>query len=365
MIAEASADSHTTSQEGEETIASYQDLVRVFHAHPDWLQQFRQMVLTYDLIELPRRFEEFTRREFAPLKATIEEQGRRLEHVEGDVAVLKGDVNVLKADVNELKQDVTVLKADVNELKQDVTVLKADVSELKQDVTVLKADVSELKQDVTVLKQDVAVLKQDVTVLKADVSELKQDVTVLKQDVTVLKQDVAVLKQDVAVLKQDVAVLKQDVAQLKRDVAILQARVDRMANELAELKGNDFERSLREKAPARFARVLRRCRVVHHEQLAERLEDALEARKIDEAAFEDALTIDLVVSGQMKEDRRPVMLAIEASLTVDRGDVERAARRANIIAAATGCEVIGVAFSKETLTDGARSLAAECGVLLF
>ena len=344
MIAEASADSHTTSQEGEETIASYQDLVRVFHAHPDWLQQFRQMVLTYDLIELPRRFEEFTRREFAPLKATIEEQGRRLEHVEGDVAVLKGDVNVLKADVNELKQDVTVLKADVNELKQDVTVLKADVSELKQDVTVLKADVSELKQDVTVLKQDV---------------------TVLKQDVAVLKQDVAVLKQDVAVLKQDVAVLKQDVAQLKRDVAILQARVDRMANELAELKGNDFERSLREKAPARFARVLRRCRVVHHEQLAERLEDALEARKIDEAAFEDALTIDLVVSGQMKEDRRPVMLAIEASLTVDRGDVERAARRANIIAAATGCEVIGVAFSKETLTDGARSLAAECGVLLF
>ena len=358
MIAEASADSHTTSQEGEETIASYQDLVRVFHAHPDWLQQFRQMVLTYDLIELPRRFEEFTRREFAPLKATIEEQGRRLEHVEGDVAVLKGDVNVLKADVNELKQDVTVLKADVSELKQDVTVLKADVSELKQDVTVLKQDVAVLKQDVTVLKADVSELKQDVTVLK-------QDVTVLKQDVAVLKQDVAVLKQDVAVLKQDVAVLKQDVAQLKRDVAILQARVDRMANELAELKGNDFERSLREKAPARFARVLRRCRVVHHEQLAERLEDALEARKIDEAAFEDALTIDLVVSGQMKEDRRPVMLAIEASLTVDRGDVERAARRANIIAAATGCEVIGVAFSKETLTDGARSLAAECGVLLF
>jgi len=295
MIAEAPADHRKAGQENEETIASYQDLVRIFHAHPDWLQQFRQMVLTYDLIELPRKFEEFVQRDFAALKTTVERQGRRLDHIEGDV---------------------------------------------------------------TVLKQDVTVLKQDVTVLK-------QDVTVLKQDVAVLKQDVAVLKQDVAVLKQDVAVLKQDVAQLKRDVAILQARVDRMANELAELKGNDFERSLREKAPARFARILRRCRVLHHEQLADRLEDALEASKLDEAAFEDALNIDLVVSGQMKEDRRPVMLAVEASLTVDRGDVERAARRADIIAAATGCEVIGLAFSKEAITEGARDLATERGVLLL
>lgn len=244
----------------EETIASYQDLVRVFHAHPDWLQQFRQMVLTYDLIELPRRFDEFVRRDFTALKTTVDQQNERLQAIESNGAVLK---------------------------------------------------------------------------------------------------------EDVAVLKEDVAILKQDVAQLKQDVAFLQARVERMAIELAELKGNDFERTLREKAPGRFARVLRRCRVLHHEALAERLEEALDRGQIDEAAFEDALAIDLVVAGLLKEDRRPVILAIEASLTVDRRDVERAACRADIIAVAMGSEAIGVAFCKETITEGARELAVERGVLLL
>ncbi len=42
---------------------------------------------------------------------------RRLERIEGDVAVLKGDVAVLKGDVAVLKGDVAVLKDDVEVLK--------------------------------------------------------------------------------------------------------------------------------------------------------------------------------------------------------------------------------------------------------
>ena len=288
-----------TLKKEEFIIRTFDDILNALRERPDWAEELRKLVLTEELIALPKKFEDFRREEFRPLKEKVDK------------------------------------------IEQDVTGLKEDMIVVKQDVAILKEDVTVLKQDVTVLKQDVTVLKQDVTVLKQDVTVLKEDVTVLKQDVAILKQDVAILKEDVAILKQDVAVLKQDVA---------------------TLKGNDFERTVRERAPAYFGRLIRRCRGISFEQLADKLDDAIDAGLIRDEDKAEAILVDAVVTGKLKTGKE-VILAVEVSLKVDTEDVERAARRANIISQAYGIETIGVAVGKE-YSEKARRIAEDLNVVL-
>jgi cell division protein FtsB len=282
-------------------IKNLADLVKVLLQKPEWLEFLRSIILTHDLIEFPKVFQEFLEKEFEPLK-----------------------------------QDVKVLKDKTEKIEQDVAVVK-------EDVKVLKEKTERIEQDVEVLKQDVGVLKQDVGVLK-------QDVAVLKQDVAVLKQDVAVLKQDVAVLKQDVAVLKQDMKYLK--------------GEVGRLKGHDFERRIREKYYAYFGRLLKKSKLISFEVLQESLEEAVEVGLITEDEADEIRWLDLLISGIIKSNQKEVLLGVEVSYSIYEEDISRASRRSDILATLFKKEVIptivGVEISEELMKS-----AEERGVLVI
>jgi chromosome segregation ATPase len=269
------------------SIVTFADILRALKSHPDWLEELRKIILTTELLELPKKFDELL---------------KRVEKIESDVEILK------------------------------------------QDVAVLKQDVAVLKQDVAVLKQDVAVLKQDVAVLKQDVAVLKQDVAVLKQDVAVLKQDVAVLKQDVAVLKQDVAVLKQDVEILKKDMAYLKG-------EFGRFKGKDFERTIKDKHYAYFGKLLRKTKLVQFEEILQIIDDAEEKGLIKEEQRDSLLNLDIIVKGQIKSTQKPVVLAVEISYSLYEDDIERAIERAQILAQILHEEVIPTVVTAEVRED--------------
>ena len=118
-------------------VLTFADIIRALREHPEWLEELRKIILTTELIELPKKFEEMLVR--------MEKLEKKVDKIEKDVEILKQDVAILKQDVEILKQDVAVLKQDVAVLKQDVAILKQDVAVLKQDVAVLKQDVSYLK----------------------------------------------------------------------------------------------------------------------------------------------------------------------------------------------------------------------------
>ena len=125
-------------------VLTFADIIRALREHPEWLEELRKIILTTELIELPKKFEEMLVR--------MEKLEKKVDKIEKDVEILKQDVAILKQDVEILKQDVAVLKQDVAVLKQDVAILKQDVAILKQDVEILKQDVGLLKQDVSYLK---------------------------------------------------------------------------------------------------------------------------------------------------------------------------------------------------------------------
>nr|HPK45282.1 hypothetical protein [Spirochaetota bacterium] len=173
----------------------------------------------------------------------------------------------------------------------------------------------------------------------------------LKQTVQKQGEDIAVLKEDVAVLKEDVAVLKQDVGVLKSDVG--------------DLKGDSFERKVRERAPSYFGKIIRKCKLISHIELANILDDALDTGIIGDDERDDALLCDIVVTGALRSDKeRKVLIVAEVSVVVDKQDVERAASRTKVIEKCMGLPGIPVVIGKEH-TEGALKRADELQVIVI
>jgi len=215
---------------------------------------------------------------------------------------------------------------------------------------ILTSELLELPKKVDELLIRVARLEEDVAVLKQDVAILKQDVAILKQDVAILKQDVAILKQDVAILKQDVAILKQDVAYLK--------------GEFGRFKGKDFERTIRERYYAYFGRILRKAKLIPFEEILPILDDAEDKRVITPEQRDAVLRLDILISGQIKELKKDVILAVEVSYSLYPEDLERAFERAQILASLLNKEVIPTVVACE-VTEDIEKQADEKGILLI
>ncbi len=149
-------------------------------------------------------------------------------------------------------------------------------------------------------------------------------------------------------LKADVEILKKDVGVLKIDVA--------------KLRGESFERKVRENAPAFLGRVIRRLRPIDKFTLADILDDAIDSGLIDEDMKDFALKVDFAGKGRLKETGKEVHIALEATLTLYPEDVEKVFKRAMIISKAVGQETIPVVVYLNAKEE-ALSLAEEIGVL--
>ncbi|QJA06511.1 hypothetical protein FVE67_06735 [Thermosulfurimonas marina] len=215
---------------GSPEIRTFSDLLRVLRTHPEWLEELRSVLLTADLLELPRKFEEFLRHRYPELERRMGAQEFRLSRLE-----------------------------------------------------------------------------------------------------------------------RDMEELKRDVKQLKKDVA--------------RLKGDNFERKVREKVPSYFGRILLRCRVIAAEEVAELVDEAFEEGRITEEERLEVLRLDVLVKGKLKESRVEACLAAEVSLTVDVEDVERAARRDEVLNRLLDCPVLPVVIG-ERITEGARRKAEDLQVIV-
>ncbi|HIJ59273.1 MAG TPA: hypothetical protein HPP56_01450 [Nitrospirae bacterium] len=194
--------------------------------------------------------------------------------------------------------------------------------------------------------------------LKNKVIKIEKDVEILKEDVEILKEDVEILKEDVEILKEDVEILKEDVKILKEDVKILKEDVKILKNDVSYLKGDIFEGKVRDKAPAFFGKLLTKTKVIRIEDYSEVLDDANEKGLITDKERAEALNIDVLVKGIMKNNNREVILAGEVSVTVDIEDVERVSKRVKIFSKVYDKETIGVVIGQK-ITERAKLLADE------
>lgn len=157
--------------------------------------------------------------------------------------------------------------------------------------------------------------------------------------------------------------LENIVAELAEAQKRTELQVQRLTDRMGQIVGDLLEIKYHDKPFSYFGRIVRRARTV---DLAE-VEDLLGEGLTQEQLFE-LLQLDLLVHGQLRQPRGErkehpeVWLAIEVSSVVDREDVQRVARPAEILRQA-GLPVLAVAAGGN-LTPEARELARTTGVAL-
>jgi hypothetical protein len=137
-------------------------------------------------------------------------------------------------------------------------------------------------------------------------------------------------------------------------VTALARRVQTLTDDMGALKGRSLEAGYRTKEPAYFGRLIRRPHVLTSDELVTLLEDAREPGVSSDTEVQELYDADLVVRGRRAIGGTEVYLVMEVSWSVGPYDVERAARRAALLA--------GIGVAVMPVVAGAR-LTAEAGRL--
>ena len=147
--------------------------------------------------------------------------------------------------------------------------------------------------------------------------------------------------------------LAREVARLGIGMGDLQRTQKRLIIDVADLKGERLERRYRERAPAYFGGLIRGARALTTEDLDGLLESAVDRGHLSEDEAKEVLHSDVVVRGRRREDDSEVYLVVEVSSGVGPGDVERAARRAEILSR-SGVAALAVLAGERITADASR-----------
>ena len=186
--------------------------------------------------------------------------------------------------------------------------------------------------------------------IEKDVAEMKIDIAALKADVKELKADVAELKTDMAEVKADVAELKTDMAEVKADVAELKTDMRKAQDDIAYLRGSDLEirlhRNLRSIVSQRLDLI--RPRIMQSQlqeplnEFADEVYDAFRDGRINKDQHRRIERTDFIMRARLSDTHASVLVAVEASATVDAHDIERARQSADALATVFGLDAIAV-----------------------
>jgi len=142
----------------------------------------------------------------------------------------------------------------------------------------------------------------------------------------------------------------------EEQLTALVATVKSLADAVADLKGDQLERHYREHADAYFAPLLNRLRVLSVEERSSLAADARDAGRLSPEEAHDLLQSDLILRGKGAVGS-DLFLVVEVPSVIDSRDVTRAARRAQLLATATGLPVTSGVAGKQATSEAAAEAA--------
>ena len=199
------------------------------------------------------------------------------------------------------------------------------------------------------------VLTDELLALPERVATLTEQVTMLTGQMTTLTARVTELVEAQKRTDGQIAELIEAQKRTDRQITELTQVVRTLVDDVGELKGDALENRYRNRVYAYFGRLLRPVHALSPDELTSLLEEAVDSGALSEAEADEVALADLVVRGRRREDGTQVYLAVEVSWSVDLNDVERAIRRANLLAK-IGTPTMPVVAGRRA-TDEAKQLA--------
>ena len=247
---------------------------------------------------------------------------------------------------------------------------EADVQELKEGQVRTEADVQELKEGQVRLESDVQELKAGQARMEERQARTEADVRELKEGQARTEADVQELKAGQARLEERQARTEADVKELKEGQARLETGQNHIRGEINNLRGDKYERRItrfiantaRSHFNMRQVRVLLGEFTPDNNELIDLLDDAEENRGVITAEQgQDLGLADIIIAGVNRADGTPRYVVIEAAVTLNRDDVVRALRRADVLGAVTGQAVLPVVIGS-AIDEIDRRRADDAGV---
>jgi hypothetical protein len=130
-------------------------------------------------------------------------------------------------------------------------------------------------------------------------------------------------------------------------------RIGRLQDDVGDLKGVVMEERYYRRASSYFSRLVRRSQVISGNELTTLLEEAVARGALSEEGADEIGWADVVVRGQRREDGTDLYLVVEVSWGVGTSDVERAVRRAALLAQ-TGVQTLPVVAGDHIIDEAAE-----------
>ena len=243
--------------------------------------------------------------------------------------------------------------------EEQFAILAAAQGRTDQRLEALAAAQERTADQLSTLTERVDRLTERVDTLAIQLIALTARVDALTARVDALTERVDRLTEQMTLLTARVDALTQRVDRLTEQMAALVARVDTLNDKVGELTGWAWEARYRDRAPAYLGRLMRHVRVLPASRLASVLDAAVAGGRLSEADMDEIERADLICSGRRREDGAAAYLVVEVSAGVRLSDVQRAARRAELLAR-TGTPALAVVAGERFHRD-AQEAASELG----
>jgi hypothetical protein len=282
-----------------------QDFLRLLRERPEWLDEVRRVVLTDELLALPRELAEAQLRtdaRFAELAEAIQRLGLRFEEAQ----------RRNEEQLAELRRQTDVRFAELAEAQRRN---EEQLAELRRQTDARFAELAEAQRR---NEEQLAELRRQTDARFAELAEAIRQLT-----------------------------LRFEEAQQRND------------DRFADIRGELLEIRYRNRIGSIFGGRLRKPRLVDGGDVWDMFRG-----RLDEAEIRRIVAADLIVRGGLlpAQGEGELWLVVEVSGVIDRNDVARAAERAALLRKA-GLLVVPVAAG-ERLTQGAATLSSEFGVAI-
>ncbi len=391
------------------TVQDFEDLIQLLDQHPQWLETLRQRLLTRELLKMPETLQQLHTRmgdvekslravrnavivlakaqrhhykEFAALRqeflehraetdrrfAELAEAQRHTEEQVGQLAEAQRrhyeEFVAHRAETNrrfaELAEAQRRAEERIARLEEAVSALAEAQRHAEERLTRLEEIVSALIEAQRRTEEQVRELAEAQRRAEERIARLEETVSALieaqrrtEEQVRELAEAQRRAEERIARLEETVSALIEAQRRTEEQVRELAKAMQALTQDVAILKDRDLRRLYVERAAAYFGRPdFRKVRALSSSEIVEALEQALDAGEISPQAFEDARLTDVAIRGQRRGDVLHVVL--EVSWVVDRKDVERSVRRAEVLRKVLGEVWPGVAGSR--LTKGAQEM---------
>jgi hypothetical protein len=287
------------------TVTDFHDLVRLLEEHSDWRTELRRVLLSQDLLDLPRAVQELA----VAQRRTEEAITHLTERMERGFTEAASERQGLRRDLTQLGERV----------EQGFGEAVADRQDIREHMGQGFADAADDRQRI----------RERMELGFADAADDRQRI-----------------RERVEQGFADAADDRQRIRE-RMELGFADATIDRrdMRRDTGQLKGLGQEQCYRDRAAAIFG-----CLLVQGydatNQVADHLQEARRLGVISDREYQDVLAADLLWGGQLRGSRQPLVVVLEASWTVGDIDVERAASRAAVLRQA-GLKALPVAAGQE------------------